>query len=133
MAFNWSAIISAAFQAFAPKAAAVLPKIIPTVAASTPAIGKMTAGQLTGVLGSLSKYASDVEAAWKARGGNLQADISVLEDGEDFAALLGVPFAGDAKIATAILGYLLANAPALTISPGQGDLSYLNDKNFKNR
>ena len=133
MSVNWSAIISAMVQAFAPKAAAVLPKIIPTVAASTPAIGNMTAGQLTGALGSLSKYASDVEAVWRDRGGDLQADLAVLEDGEDLAALLGVPFAGDAKIATAIFGYLLANAPAIHVAPGQGDLSYEHDANFKNR
>ena len=133
MNVNWSAIVSSIFQAFAPKVAAAASGLVPKVAASTPAIGAITAGQMTSTLEGLSKYWADAKAAWAAGGKSLPADFVLVEDGEEIAGLLGVPYMGDAEVVTKISAYLLANASSIPISPGQGDLSYENSPNFKNR
>lgn len=133
MSVNWSAVISSVFQAFAPKAAAVLPKIIPTVAASTPAIGRITAGQMTDTLDGLAKYWADTKAVWDAGGKNLPADFVLAEDGEEIAGIMGVPYMGVAEDATKLLAFAAEHISSIAIEPGQGDLSYERDANFKNR
>lgn len=111
--------------------------LTPTEAAATVA-GKITVSDLRGAL-SVAKALpySELEALLTGQGTVDQA-FDVTEQVVSLIATTFPPAIPQAVMIQMVLklanaGYDLARARGVTISPGQGDLSYENDPNFKNR